>query len=87
MKKITLGQFTPYIIPGPNDNEQMCGADFGVIRAGYTALPLEAKKSIDDLGADEAHSLLAAQVLSSKVRPLLNAARGFKYVSRGMILS
>ncbi len=59
-EKITLGQFTPFIIPGPNDNEQMCGADFGVIRAGYTALPLEAKKSIDDLGADEALTLLQA---------------------------
>ena len=59
-KTITLGQFTPFIIPGPNDDEQMCGANFGSISAEYTALPLDAKKSIDDLGADEALTLLQA---------------------------
>jgi len=59
-KKFTLGQFTPYIIPGPNVNEQMCGADFGAIKAEYTALPLDAKKSLDDLGADESLTLLQA---------------------------
>lgn len=59
-KPITLGQFTPFIIPDTNVNEQMCGADFGAISAGYTALPLDAKKSIDDLGADESLILLQA---------------------------
>jgi len=57
---VTLGQFTPIFIPGPNDNTQLCGADFGSTRAGYTALPLEAKMSIEDLGADESLSLLQA---------------------------
>ena len=59
-KTISVGQFTPYIIPGPNDDAQMCGADFGVIRAGYSALPLDAKMTIDDIGADETLTLLQA---------------------------
>ncbi len=60
-KTVTLGQFTPFFIPGPNETDnQMCDADFGVIRAEYTALPLDAKKSIDDLGAEEAFTLLQA---------------------------
>ncbi len=49
-KPVTLGQFAPYFIPGPTETDnKMCGADFGVVRAAYTALPLGAKMSIDDL--------------------------------------
>jgi len=38
----------------------MCGADFGGTRAEYTLLPSDAKMSIDDLGAEEALTLLQA---------------------------
>ena len=50
----------PIYIPGPKDNAQMCGADFGIIQAEYKALSLDTIKSIDDLGTDEALSLLQA---------------------------
>ncbi len=86
MKKITLGQFTPFIIPGPNDNEQMCGADFGAVLNNYVARSgrgsvRSAQQAIKNANLNKPTNITNA----SKVQPLLNAARGFKHVSRGMI--
>jgi hypothetical protein len=55
-----INEFTPIFIPGPNDDIQMCKGNFSSITAEYKALPLDAKQSIDDIGADEALTLLQA---------------------------
>lgn len=59
-KSVNVSRFTPIIIPANENDEKMCTADFRSTKAAYTALPLDAKKSINDIGADEAFSLLQA---------------------------